>query len=129
MTRDKSLMMLCAVVLAAGILSGCGRAKDPNQVAHDVSSAAHKAAENTAEAERNAENKVGEKLEDTQHVAAVQEQKVEDVEAAGAYRVALAKCEALSGAEQKACRDNADSEYQSSKSEAKTDRVAQDPKR
>jgi outer membrane murein-binding lipoprotein Lpp len=122
-------MMLCAVVVSAGLLSGCGRAKDPNQVAQDVSRAAHKAAEQTADAERNAENKVGDKLEDTQHVAAAQEQKVEDVEAAGAYRVALAKCEALSGAEQKACRDSADSEYQSAKSEAKTDRVAQDPKR
>ena len=93
-------------------MSACNHAKDSAQVAQDVSKAEQNAAERTAKAERSAENKVGGQIEDAAHTAAVQEQKVEDTDAEGAHKVALAQCEALSGANQKACRDQADAAYQ-----------------
>jgi hypothetical protein len=58
----------------------------------------------------------------------VQEQKVADTDAEGAHKVALAQCESLSGANQKACRDQADADYQTAKSQAKQERIASDPK-
>ena len=58
----------------------------------------------------------------------MQEQKVEDTDAEGAHKVALAQCEALSGANQRACRDQADAGYQQAKAQAKQERLASDPK-
>jgi hypothetical protein len=61
-------------------------------------------------------------------VAAIQNQKMADTEAEGVHRVALAQCEALGGAAQNSCRDQADAEYQLAKASAKQERVESDPK-
>ena len=126
MTRLIALVSAC--VMAAGLLTACNHAKDSAQVAQDVSKAEQTAAERTAKAERSAEAKVGAQIDDAAHTAAVQGQKVEDTDAEGAHQVALAQCEALSGANQKACRDQADAAYQEAKAQAKQERLASDPK-
>jgi hypothetical protein len=106
----------CAVSIACA-LSACDRAKSGAQVAKDTNAAEEKAAENIDRSER-----------DATHVAAVQNQQMADTEAEGAYRVALAQCEALSGVAQKSCRDQADANYQLAKASAKQERAESDPK-
>ncbi len=122
------IAFVSASFIAAGLLTACSHAKDSAQVAQDVSKAEQNAAERTAKAERSAEAKVGAQIDDTAHTAAVQGQKVEDADAEGAHKVALAQCEALSGASQKDCRDQADAAYQQAKAQAKQERLASDPK-
>ena len=126
---NRVIVLVSGSLMAACLLSACNHAKDSAQVAQDVSKAEQNAAERTAKAERSAEAKVGSQIDDTAHTAAVQEQKVENADAEGAHKVALAKCEALSGASQKTCRDEADAAYQQAEAQAKQDRVASDPKR
>jgi hypothetical protein len=128
MSMNRLIAVVSGSLLAAGLLGGCNQAKDPAQVARDVNKAEQNAAEQTAKAERSAENKVGGQIVDAAHTAAVQEQKVEDTDAEGAHKVALAQCEALSGASQKTCRDQADAAYQQAKAQAKQERLASDPK-
>ena len=122
------IAFVSASFMAAGLLTACNHAKDSAQVAQDVSKAEQNAAERTAKAERSAEAKVGAQIDDTAHTAAVQGQKVEDADAEGAHKVALAQCEALSGASQKDCRDQADAAYQQTKAQAKQERLVSDPK-
>ena len=113
----KILISLACAVSIACALSACDRAKSGAQVAKDTNAAEEKAAENIDRSER-----------DATHVAAVQNQKMADTEAEGAYRVALAQCEALSGVAQKSCRDQADANYQLAKASAKQERAESDPK-
>jgi hypothetical protein len=122
------LIAIVSAFAATGIVGACNHAKDSAQVAQDVSKAEQSAAERTAKAERSAENKVGGQIDDAAHTAAVQEQKVADADAEGAHKVALARCEALSGASQKTCRDEADTAYEQAKAQAKQERLASDPK-
>jgi hypothetical protein len=128
MSMNRLIALVSGSLMAAGLLSACNHAKDSAQVARDVSNAEQGAAEGTAKAERSAEAKVGAQLDDAAHTAAVQEQKVEVADAEGTRKVALAQCEALSGANQKACRDQADAAYQETKAQAKQERLASDPK-
>lgn len=114
---NKTFLSVALALSAACALSACDRAKSGAQVARDTNAAEQKAVENIEKSER-----------DATHVAAVQNEKMADTEAEGARRVALAQCEALSGAAQKSCRDQADADYQLAKANAKRERTASDPK-
>lgn len=131
----RTLTRMGIVLAAACALSACNHAKDEAQVAKDTNAAQQKAGERVAEAERTAEQKEGDarkevrnEQRDAAHVTAVQEEKVAESEAEGAHKVALARCEALSGAAQKSCRDQADAQYDVAKAKAKQSRAQSDPK-
>jgi len=122
--------------MAAVLIGGCNNAKSPSTVAKDVNSAQQSAAEKTAKAEDKAGDKTAEaradvrdEQRDAQHVAAVQEENIAETEAEGERKVALAKCEALSGDRQQACKDQANATYDRTVAQAKGDRAQSDPKR
>jgi len=131
--RTGSLTLaLCAIML----LGGCNNAKSPSTVAKDVNSASQSAEEKTAKAEERAEEKVASadkdvrnEQRDEQHVAAVQGEDVAQTRAKGERDIALAKCEALSGESQQACKDQANAAYDMALAQAKQDRASSDPKK
>ena len=96
-------LALCATL----IVGGCNNAKSPSTVAKDVNSASQKA----------------------EHVAAVQDEKTAKSDAEGQRDIALAKCEALSGDRQQACKDEANAAYDMSVAQAKQAKAESDPKR
>jgi hypothetical protein len=132
MRHSKSLL---AALGALAVLAACQRAESPAKVDKDVAQAHDTAIANDDKADQAAEKRMASAEADVQsaqrnadHVAAQQRQKVATTDAEGAHKVALAACEALSGADQKACRDKADADYQRAKAEAEEIRTAQDPK-
>jgi hypothetical protein len=65
---------------------------------------------------------------DAQHVTAVQDEKVAETQAEGDRNIALAKCEALSGDRQSACKEQAKATYDLRIAEARQERASSDPK-
>jgi hypothetical protein len=123
------------VVIAAGLMAGCDRAKSPSEVAKDVNAASQSAAESIGKVEQSADAKMADEQKDVrsaqrdeQHVAAVQAEDVAKAEAEGTRKVALAKCERLSGERQQACKDQANAAYDLRIAQAKQDRANSDPK-
>jgi hypothetical protein len=116
-------------------LGACNRQHSAADVQKDTASAAQKAAENVGNAEDKADKRVAsargdvrDEQRDLQHTAAVENEKVADTQAEGAHKVALARCESLSGNAQKSCRDQADADYEAAKADAKQERAKTDPK-
>jgi len=122
------IVILTAATLAAAGLGGCNRAHDQAQVERDVSKAAQDAAERSAKAEHAAQDKVASRGEDTAHTAAVEQQRLAEVDAEGSHKVALAQCESLSGENQRACKSKADADYDDAKAAARQQRLENDPK-
>jgi len=105
-------------------------------VAKDVDSALQSANKDTAKAEDRAAEKVASAEKDVQndqrneeHVAAAQEENVAKTDAKGERNVDLAKCEALRGDQQQACKDHANAAYDQAVAEAKQERASSDPKK
>jgi hypothetical protein len=122
------------MALLLGSVAACNNAKSPEQVAKDTAAAQHKAAEDTAKAEKNAqervakaENEVRDQQGDATHTQAVQEEKVDEEKAKGDHDVALAQCERLNGSAQKACKDQADTAYNTAVDRAKQAAAATEP--
>lgn len=129
------IAVLLAAFCGVWVLSACHRAESPAQVDKDVTAARERAAKDTQKAEQTAQEKLASARSEVQsaqrdaaHVSAQQAQNVEDTDADGAQKVALAKCEALKGDAQKSCRDKADADYQLAKARAEQLRVTADPK-
>jgi hypothetical protein len=127
--------LVSVALLGAVLIGGCNNAKGPSDVAKDVKSAEQSAAEKTAKAEDKAGDEaakaraeVHDQQRDAEHVAAVQEENIAETEAAGERKVALAKCEALSGDRQQSCKDQASAEYDRAVAQAKGERAQSDPK-
>jgi hypothetical protein len=127
--------LVSVALIGSVLIGGCNNAKSPSTVAKDVNSAEQSAAEKTAKAEDKAGEKAAEarsdvrgEERDAQHVAAVQEENVATAQAEGEKKVALAKCEALSGDRQSACKDQANATYDQAVAQAKGDRAQSDPK-
>ena len=126
---------LTLVVFTAVLLGACNQAKNPSDVAKDVNSASQEAAKDTARAEDKAATKVASaekdvtsEQRDAQHTEAVQEENVAKTDAEGRRKVALAKCESLSGDRQQACKDEANASYDMAIAKAKQERSTSDPK-
>jgi molecular chaperone DnaK (HSP70) len=107
-------------------LTACNKAKSPEDVQADVAKASAEAAENTAKAEEHEAQQEAEAAQDRidasakaadKSVAAVAETAVTQSE--GDTKIALAKCNALEGDEQKACRDKAKEHLETVKERAK----------
>src|ERR1700744_4901998 len=113
-------------VLAAWALAGCNKAKSPEEVEKDVAKAEQKAINEVAKSEEHAQSaldKSYEKVSDQEikfnNDAARQAFNVAVAKADGNRKIALAACESLSGDAQKACRQQAETDYHSARSDAK----------
>jgi len=107
-----------ALLVAAVGLSACNKATSPDKVQADISKASQEAAENNAKAEDTQKKTEAQASDDLAKAKADAEAKAADksvgavadaalVEAQGANKVALAKCEALEGDAQQQCKDSA----------------------
>lgn len=130
----QKLMLSLVALLAVAAASGCDHAKSPGSVANDVAAAQAKRASEVANAkqdaakdENKAEAKVDDKTADLNNANAKGSYDVAMAQADGDHKVALQKCEALSGDSQKACKDQADAKYDLAKANAKAMMAAQKP--
>jgi hypothetical protein len=115
-----------AAVVAMLALAGCNKAESPDKVASDVAKATESAEKKDARAEERAEktdaavtndlSKDVDKANDKEVRAAADDAVIQ---AEGENKIALAKCEALAGDAQKACRDQANAELDMVKQRAK----------
>ena len=117
-----------ALACAAMLIGACNNAKSPSTVAKDVDSASQSAMKDTAKAEDKAADKIAGAEANEQHVASAQEENVAKTDAEGDRKVALAKCESLSGDQQRSCKDHANAAYDQAVAEAKQERASTDPK-
>jgi hypothetical protein len=117
-----SMAVLASFMLAAG----CNNAKSPEAVAKDVAKAEEKADKEVAKSENSAAKdlggaaqKVDDKLVAFNNAAAKDAYNLAVAQADGDRKVALAKCDAVAGDAQKACKDQADADYTAAKANAK----------
>ncbi len=130
----QKLVLSFVALLAVAAASGCNNAKSPDAVANDVSAAQAKRASEVANAKQDAakdankaEAKVDDKTTDLNNVNAKGSYDVAMAQADGDHKVALQKCDGLSGDPQKACKDQADAKYDLAKANAKAMLAAQKP--
>jgi hypothetical protein len=127
--------ILMAALFAACMLNACDRAKSPDQVAKDTAAAETTAARDDAKAEQKAVDKVDSAqnvVRDEQaaaaHTRAVESEKVNEAQAEGTRKIALAECEKLNGERQKACKAQADTAYDTAIAQARQAKADTDPK-
>lgn len=120
------LKIQLALVLATVLAAGCNNAKSPDTVAKDVAKAEQKAGNEVAKSENSADKDLGGaagKVEDKviafNNDAAKDAYNLAVARADGDRKVSLAKCEAMSGDAQKTCKDQAETDYQAAKANAK----------
>jgi hypothetical protein len=118
-------------VLTVAALAGCNNAKSPNAVDNDVAAAQHQAAEHVADVRKDASkdnasaaDKVDDKSKDLNNVEAKGAYDVALARGEGNHKVALEKCSALSGDAQSKCKDMADADYSAAKANAKASEVS-----
>jgi hypothetical protein len=136
------LKALCAVAAAAFLLTACNKkAETPAEVQHDVAKAAAEGQRDVADAradvkEANAdadkqvadaiaahdEEDVASEAHDANATADKGKEKIIIAQAEADHRVAVQKCEALTGPAQKECKDNADQALDQAKETAKAHR-------
>jgi hypothetical protein len=118
--------LLSAAVAAMLVLAGCNKAESPDKVASDVAKATESAEKKDARAEERAEktdaavtNDLSKDVDKAngKEVRAAADDAV--IQAEGENKIALAKCEALAGDAQKACKDQANAEFDMVKQRAK----------
>jgi hypothetical protein len=114
------------------IVSGCNNAKSPDAVAKDVAAAEQKASTEVAKSENDASkdigkaaDKVDDKLVDLNNAAAKDAYNLAVAKADGTRKVALANCSAAGGDAQKACKDQADADYNAAVADAKASAQSQ----
>jgi hypothetical protein len=119
---------LSCVLLAFALLglSACNKAESPDKVQADVAKASSDAVEENAKADEKVKQAEADAAKDRadagvkaadKSVGAVVDSAV--TEAEGDTKVALAKCEALEGDAQKACKDSANAHMDAVKAKAK----------
>jgi hypothetical protein len=115
------LGLICALLASALLgLSACNKPDSPDKVQTDVAKATSDAADANAKAEEKQKQVEAEAAKDKaadKSVGAVVDSAV--TEAEGDTKIALAKCEALEGDAQKACKDKANAHMDAVKAKAK----------
>ena len=121
------LALSCALLASALLgLSACNKAESPDKVQADVAKAQSDAADANAKADEKQKQVEAEAAKDRadaqvkaadKSVGAVVDSAVTQAE--GETKVALAKCEALEGDAQKACKDKANAHMDAVKEKAK----------
>jgi hypothetical protein len=126
-----NVKLIRALVLAVAVLAGCNNAKSPDVVASDVAAAQQKAAKNVADVRKDASkdnvsatDKVDDKSKDLNNVEATGAYDVALARAEGNHKVALEKCNAVSGDAQSKCKDMAGADYDAAKANAKASEVS-----
>jgi regulator of protease activity HflC (stomatin/prohibitin superfamily) len=104
MNRVLTMLMAGAFALSLG---ACNKAEDPAKTQADVAEAQSEATQDVAEAQADANKSAMESNEDTAIA-----------KAEGDHKVAMERCEALPGDQQKACKDEADATYEAAKAAA-----------
>jgi hypothetical protein len=111
---------------------GCNNSKSPDAVASDVAAAQQKGSAEVVKSEQDvgkdlgsAADKVDTKLSDLNNSAAKDAYKITLAQADADRKVALAKCEALSGDALKNCKSQADADYEAVKANAKAAEVSE----
>lgn len=122
----KTTLTPLLVVASLLALAGCNKAESPDKVAHDVAKATAEAEKNDASAADKAQradaavtddlNKDVDKANSREARAAADDAVTR---AEGQNKIDLARCEALSGDAQKACKDQANAELDLIKERAK----------
>jgi hypothetical protein len=125
----KRVTVLSALTVA--VLAGCNIAKSPGAVVNDVAAAQQKAADNVADVRMNASknnvsatDKVNDKSKDLNNVEAKGAYDVALARAEGNHKVAVEKCNAVSGDAQSKCKDMAAADYDAAKANAKASEVS-----
>ena len=121
------LALSCAVLASALLgLSACNKAESPDKVQADVAKAQSDAAAENVKAEEKVKQVEAEAAKDRADAAAKAADKsvgaIADsavTQAEGETKVALAKCEALEGDAQKACKDKANAHLDAVRAKAK----------
>ena len=135
------LKALCALAAAAFALTACNKSETPAEVQHDVATAQAEGQRDVADArsdakEANADadknvadaiadhdaDDVAEQAHDANETADKGKSKIMIAQAEATHKVAVEKCEALTGASQKECKDDADATLDQVKEAAKTSR-------
>jgi hypothetical protein len=113
-------------VVAALVLAGCNKSKSPEDVSKDVANAEQKANNEVTKSEEHAQSaldKSYKKVNDQEikfnNDAAQQTYNVAVAKADGNRKVALATCESQSGDAQKACKDQAEADYNAARADAR----------
>jgi predicted small secreted protein len=127
----KLKLIMALSVLTVAVLAGCNNAKSPDAVGNDVAAAQKKAAENVADVRKDASkdnasatDKVDDKSKDLNNVEAKGAYDVALARAEGNHKVALEKCDAVSGDAQSKCKDMADADYNAAKANAKASEMS-----
>ena len=125
------LKLIALSVLTVAVLAGCNNAKSPHTVANDVAAEQQKAAKNIADVRKDASkdnasatDKVDDKSKDLNNVEATGAYDVALARAEGNHKVSLEKCNAVSGDAQSKCKDMADADYNAAKANAKASEVS-----
>ncbi len=118
-------------LLAVLLFTGCSSPKSPAEQAKDVAATEQVAAREQKEAENKAVSqvekaaaKVDDKSAALDNTAAKAAYDVAIAAADGDHKVAMMKCEALTGAAIRTCKDRAESDYAAAKADAKAAETA-----
>ena len=121
------LALSCALLASALLcLSACNKAESPEKVQADVAKAQSNAVEENAKADQKVKEVEAEAAKDRadalakvadKNVGAIADSAVTQAE--GETKIALAKCEALEGAAQKTCKDEANAHMDAVRAKAK----------
>jgi hypothetical protein len=119
-------LITAAVAVTFILIGGCDKAKSPETVAKDVAAAEQKASTEVANSEKDASKDLGkaadrvdDKLVDLSNAAAKDAYNLAVAKADGNRKVAAANCLSASGDAQKACKDQADADYNAAVADAK----------
>ena len=120
------IFLTSAIAVALLSIAACDKAKSPDEVSKDVANAEQKAATEVAHSEQSASkdlekaaDSVGDKLLAFNNSAAKDAYDLAVAKADGNRKIALAKCLASGGDAQKACKDQAEADYDAAKANAK----------
>ena len=135
------LKTLCVLVAAGFALTACNKSETPAEVQHDVAKAQAEGQRDVADAradakEANADadknvadaladqdaDDVADQAHDANETADEGNARIRLAQAEAAHRVAVEKCDALTGASQQECKDDADKTLDQATEAAKIDR-------
>lgn len=114
MVRTQAFLGMAVAMLLLG--SACNKTDAPER-----------AAGNLAAVKRSADDHVAAAVRAEQKDLSIDAYEVAVARADGDHKIAIQKCDALEGREQKACKDQADADYDVAKADAKAIRAAQVP--
>lgn len=135
------LKALCALVAAAFAMTACNKSETPAEVQHDVATAQAEGDRDVADARADAkeaqadadkdvadavadhdDDDVAAQAHDANETADKGKSRIMIAQAEAAHKVAVEKCDALTGAPQKECKDDADKTLDQAKDAAKANR-------